>query len=187
VGCNASSAAHTASSWVQGGPALTERIATTLERAIGQRYEVTANAVAGRPGRLVIHLTLIDGSPLTIDMHPATFPLSEWLPVVLVAQCLLIIVCTWYAVRLATRPLTALADAADSMGPDLTMNTLEVRGCDEIARAARAFNAMQKRINEYMAERVQMPAALQRAGAMFWLRLKKLVGSYLALSCASLA
>jgi signal transduction histidine kinase len=86
--------------------------------------------------------------------------MSRWLPIILAAQFLVIIGCTWLAVRLATRPLTVLANAADSVGPDLAINKLETQGADEVARASAAFNAMQERIALYMAERVQILASI---------------------------
>jgi len=66
----------------------------------------------------------------------------------------------WYAVRLATRPLAQLADAADKLGPDLKAQRLAERGPTEVAHAARAFNAMQQRIAGYMAERVEILASI---------------------------
>ena len=140
--------------------ALSQRIAAAIESAIGKHYDVEASPVPDAPGRLAVHITLSDGSPLTIDMFPTVVPMSRWLPIILAAQFLVIIGCTWLAVRLATRPLTVLANAADSVGPDLAINKLETQGADEVARASAAFNAMQERIAQYMAERVQILASI---------------------------
>jgi signal transduction histidine kinase len=63
-------------------------------------------------------------------------------------------------VRLATRPLKQLAQAADTLGPDLKADRLPESGPDEVARAARAFNAMQDRVAAYMTERMQILAAI---------------------------
>jgi signal transduction histidine kinase len=68
--------------------------------------------------------------------------------------------CCWLAVRLATRPLHQLALAADTLGPDLKADRLPEDGPSEVARAARAFNAMQDRIATYMTERMQILAAI---------------------------
>jgi signal transduction histidine kinase len=87
-------------------------------------------------------------------------PLSRWLPLVLLLQLVVLAACCWLAVRLATRPLHQLALAADTLGPDLKADRLPEDGPSEVARAARAFNAMQDRIATYMTERMQILAAI---------------------------
>ena len=79
---------------------------------------------------------------------------------VLVLQLAVLAACCWLAVRLATRPFKQLARAADTLGPDLKAERLSEDGPDEVARAARAFNAMQDRITMYMTERLQILAAI---------------------------
>jgi signal transduction histidine kinase len=119
------------------------------------------NAVPGDRERLQVHLKLSDGTPLTIDMRPMPgTPLSRWLPLVLLVQLIVLAGCCWLAVRLVTRPLHQLAVAADALGPDLKASRLPEEGPSEIARAARAFNAMQDRISTYMTERMQILAAI---------------------------
>jgi signal transduction histidine kinase len=78
----------------------------------------------------------------------------------LLLQLILLAGVTWLGVRLATRPLVQLANAADTLGPDLRASTLPEDGPLEVARAAKAFNAMQGRISHYMAERMQILAAI---------------------------
>jgi len=99
---------------------------------------------------------------LTIDVHPRMTPIAQWLPYVLMLQLLLLIVCCWFAVRLAIRPLVALANAADALTPNAKSPPLDENGHGptELARAARAFNAMSDRIAHFVAERVQIPAAI---------------------------
>jgi signal transduction histidine kinase len=117
--------------------------------------------VPGQPERLQVHLRLSDGSPLTIDYQPmAGAPLSPWLAVVLVLQLIVLAACCWLAVRVATRPLSHLARAADTLGPDLKAERLPEDGPDEVARAARAFNAMHDRVQLDMTERLQILAAI---------------------------
>lgn len=140
---------------------LSQDIGASIAKDIGARYNVTANAVPGEREHLEVHMTLSDGSPLTIDMHPMHgIPLSPWLPVVLIAQLALLVGCAWLAVRLATRPLERLARAADTLGPDLAPAALPEDGPEEVARASKAFNAMQARIGIYMRERLQILAAI---------------------------
>jgi signal transduction histidine kinase len=140
---------------------LSARVAASIEEGIGKRYPLTVNAIPGDTERLQVHLRLSDGSPLTIDLRPMSgTPLSPWLPLVLVMQLAVLATCCWFAVRLATRPLKQLAMAADTLGPDLKASRLPEDGPDEVARAARAFNAMQDRVAMYMTERMQILASI---------------------------
>jgi signal transduction histidine kinase len=140
---------------------LSERAAESIAEGIGKRYPLTMNAIPGDSEHLQVHLRLSDGSPLTIDLRPMSgAPLSRWLPLVLALQLAVLAACCWLAVRLATRPLEQLAQAADTLGPDLKAERLPEDGPDEVARAARAFNAMQDRVATYMTERMQILAAI---------------------------
>ena len=87
-------------------------------------------------------------------------PLAEWLPYVFAAQMVLLILCTWVAVRQAVRPLGALAAAADALDPNKKGSPVSESGPSEVANAARAFNAMRDRIAHYLEERVQILAAI---------------------------
>lgn len=139
---------------------LSKRIAASFVKAIGKEYQVTASAVPGHPNRVQAHVALSDGTRLTIDMRPAGLPIPPWLPAVLMLQLGLLALVTWYGVRLATRPLAQLADAADRLGPDLKAAPVPESGPLEVARAARAFNAMQQRIADHLGERTQILAAI---------------------------
>jgi signal transduction histidine kinase len=140
---------------------LSKEISAAIEDNIGSRYPVSVNAIAGQREHLQIHLRLSDGAPLTVDLHPMSrIPLSRWLPLLLCVQLALLAGCCWFAVRLATRPLNELARAADTLGPDLRATRLSEDGPVEVAKAARAFNAMQERIGVYMTERIQILAAI---------------------------
>jgi signal transduction histidine kinase len=140
---------------------LSEEVGAAIERSIGERFAVSVNAVPDTREHLQAHLRLSDGAPLTIDIRPvARMPLSYWLPVVLGVQLVVIAISAWFAVRLATRPLNQLAKAADTLGPDMTTTRLPESGPVEVAHAARAFNAMQERIRQYMKERIQILAAI---------------------------
>mgnify|MGYP006978964758 CR=1 FL=1 len=102
---------------------LSSMIAASFLDAIGSHYRVTAHVVPGQKDRVQAQLELSDGMPLTIDMRPAGLPISGWLPVVLLLQLILLAGVTWLGVRLATRPLVQLANAADTLGPDLRAST----------------------------------------------------------------
>jgi len=140
---------------------LSKMVAKSIADGIGTEYALTVNAVPGDKERMQVHLKLTDGTPLTIDMRPMSgVPLSPWLPLVLALQLIVLAACCWLAVRLATRPLHALAAAADTLGPDLKAARLPEDGPSEVARASKAFNAMQDRIATYMTERMQILAAI---------------------------
>ncbi len=149
---------------VRGAPPdtlLSARVAASMLEGIGARYDVTANAVPGEPEHIQVHLKLMDGMPLTIDYRPPPrIPLSPWFPLAMLGQLAVLGACCWLAVRLATRPLHQLAQAADALGPDLRPRRVPEDGPSEVARAARAFNAMQDRIAGYLAERIQILAAI---------------------------
>ena len=136
-------------------------IAAKIEDAVGHRFPIRIESIPGPISRLQAHLNLSDGSPLTIDVTPkGIMPIASWLPYVFVVQMLVIVLCTWFAVRLAIRPLAELAAAADALDPNKKGQALNDRGPSEVAHAAKAFNAMRDRIAHYLEERVQILAAI---------------------------
>ena len=147
-----------------GVPELTEQgsgIAAKIRQAVDRRFPIRFESIPGDGKRLQAHLTLSDGKPLTIDVNPAPImPLAAWLPYVLIGQLLLLIFCTWFAVRQAIRPLVNLANAADTLDPNKKTPRLDETGPSEVAYAATAFNAMRDRIAHYLEERVQILAAI---------------------------
>ena len=134
--------------------------ATSIADALGEHYTLTFRDIPGMQKHFQAHLTLADGSPITIDVRPAALPVAYWLPVVLVLQLALLLGCTWFAVRLAIRPLTRLARAVETLDPNSHPTPLDEKGPTEVAHAAAAFNEMQKRIAEYLKERMQILAAI---------------------------
>lgn len=132
-----------------------------IEEAVGHQFPLRVESIPGDGRRLQGHLTLSDGSPLTIDVTPTgVMPIAEWLPYVFAIQMALLVVCTWLAVRQAIRPLGDLAAAADALDPNRKGPPLSETGPSEVAHAARAFNAMRDRIAHYLEERVQILAAI---------------------------
>lgn len=131
-----------------------------IDDAVGERYRVTVEVLAGERAHLQAHLTLQDGSPITLDILPAMWPLARWLPIVLLVQLIVLLACTWLAVKIAIRPLAQLAEAADNLDPNTKGPRLDEGGPTEIAHAAVAFNAMQDRIGAYLEERLQILGAI---------------------------
>jgi signal transduction histidine kinase len=136
-------------------------IAVRIEEAAGGRFPVAIRSIPGDRERLQAQLTLSDGSPLTIDITPrGVMPIARWLPWVLVAQMVLLVLCAWLAVRQALHSLGDLAAAADALDPNQKGTDLSEAGPSEVAHAARAFNAMRRRIAGHLEERVQILASI---------------------------
>jgi signal transduction histidine kinase len=108
----------------------------------------------------VVHLK--DGTPLMLEFVAHTTDISPWLPTALAVQLFALAFLTWFAVKLATQPLVRLERAANGLGSDLRGKLLPEDGPKEVARAATAFNAMQRRIAEQAVERIQILAAIAR-------------------------
>jgi signal transduction histidine kinase len=147
-----------------GGPPLADAnardVAQRIGVALGPRYRLTANAVRGDPPRFEMHARLADGTVVTVDVRPSVMPIARWLPYVFAMQLVLLLLCTWAAVRLATRPLARLANAAQGLRPTGEGERLQPGGPTEVANAVDAFNAMQDRIARYMRERLQILASI---------------------------
>ena len=147
-----------------GAPDTSQRgaeIAARIADAVDHRFPLRLESVPGKALRLQAHLTLSDGSPLTIDIMPrGVMPVADWLPYVFIVQMVLLMLCAWFAVRQATRPLERLAAAADALDPNRPAPALSENGPSEVAHAAAAFNAMRERIAHYLEERVQILAAI---------------------------
>ena len=140
--------------------AMSRQFAKAIVDAMRPFQIVKVGQVSSPREGLQIEVRLSDGSTLVVHARRVDMPVSSWVMWLLWIQLLVLAVCAWYAVRLVTRPLAQLADAADELGPDLKGQQLSEDGPTEVAHAARAFNAMQKRIAGYMAERVEILAAI---------------------------
>lgn len=112
------------------------------------------------PETVRMQVRLGDGSSLYVLARRVPMPVSDWVTWLLLAQLLVLAACAWAGMRLVTRPLKRLADAADQLGPDLQPSLVAESGPAEVAQAARAFNAMQRRIAGYLNERMQILAAI---------------------------
>jgi len=134
--------------------------AESIVKAIGSDYRLTFQEIPGPNAHFQAHLNLADGAPLTIDVTPSPVPVARWLPVVLLIQLAVLLLCTWLAVHLAIGPLTRLARAVDNLDPDHPGVQLDESGPREVRYAAVAFNALQARIAAHLKERMQLLAAI---------------------------
>ena len=146
-----------------GTPLVSDRarqVTALVDDALRHRYPLRPRAVSASPERYEVELTLADGQPLTIEVTPSVLPIARWLPWMLAAQAALLLACAWLAVRLVTRPLARLADAAERLDPAQAGPMLSQEGPSEVAKAARALNALQSRVSAHVTERLQILAAI---------------------------
>ncbi|MGF1548202.1 MAG: ATP-binding protein [Thiotrichales bacterium] len=119
---------------------------------------LVAGLLASQLINLWLHLaeraTLIQHSHGDFPDWPSRFGIHLGLTLIAVIAVSLI------AVRLVTRPLQRLADAADAFGRDLESPPVPEHGPTEVRRAAAAFNRMQQRLQRLIAERGRALAAV---------------------------
>lgn len=130
----------------------------------------TAAYTHERPGMrhavIVALVNLADGTPLQVRLPgiPPTPHIGPPEPGRLLAALAALVggvgLLTWFAVRLATRPLSRMADAARALGEDPDRAPMDIRGPTEVSQAAQAFNQMQQRIREHVSERTRILAAI---------------------------
>ncbi|VUX45861.1 conserved hypothetical protein [Candidatus Defluviicoccus seviourii] len=111
---------------------------------------------------LVGALKLADGSWLNFAAAAAPFqPFWTTRPflIVIAGTTLVLLVALW-AVRRATRPLAAFAQAAERLGLDITAERVAEAGPLEVRSAAAALNRMQERLRRFVDDRTQMLAAI---------------------------
>ncbi|MCE3270584.1 MAG: putative two-component sensor histidine kinase [Ramlibacter sp.] len=110
----------------------------------------------------VAQVRLKDGTLATFEARQAE-PAAGWPYRLLASLAVLlaaVLAVSLLAVRWTTRPLKALADAADDLGRNIHRPPMEESGPIEVARAARAFNTMQARLVAYLRERASVLAAM---------------------------
>lgn len=66
----------------------------------------------------------------------------------------------WMVVRISIRPLKEMTHAAEKLGENIEAEPLVERGPPEVSRAIRAFNTMQRQIQDFLTERTQILAAV---------------------------
>lgn len=105
---------------------------------------------------------LTDGMVLTFR-HSMLPPNLDWplrLQGLLIALGLSAALLASWMVRRLTRPLAALADAASGLARNLEQPALPETGPQEVARAAQAFNTMQRDLRRYLETRAQALAGV---------------------------
>lgn len=134
-----------------------------LRTALDDRRLELRGTLAGEPRRphLFVGTRLADGGDFLVEATPP-MPAPPPGRIVAAMAALLagVLVLTLIAVRIATRPLTRLSEAARQLGADLERPPLPEDGPREVRQAAAAFNAMQDRLRGLFAERTRILAAV---------------------------
>lgn len=113
------------------------------------------------PSCRVAYFALTDGTPVQIQFRGYRRPPPPRDKLIFRTGFLGLLGLLAYVVsRIATRPLRALATAADALGYELDRPPLPVSGPSEVQRATIAFNAMVARIRHHIDERTNMLAAI---------------------------
>ena len=110
----------------------------------------------------VTQARLGDGTVVTFR-HALPQPPSDWplrLLGLLALLAIVVALLSGWAVRRLTRPLASLANAADGLARNLDQKPLDEKGPQEVARAARSFNAMQRSLKAYLETRAQALAGV---------------------------
>jgi len=117
----------------------------------------------GQPAlSFVSQVRLRDGTLVTFDsrvpQETASWPYRVLLSLAVLLTA--VVVLSLVAVRWATRPLNAFADAAKELGRNIDRPPLVEAGPTEVVRAAQALNTMQARLISYIRERTGLFAAM---------------------------
>ena len=116
-----------------------------------------------RPRQAVtVSVPLYDGSWLNgAALEPPVTPPIGWRPAAFLALLLGSIVgVLLLMIGRVTRPLSALASAADRLGRGENIGPVSEQGPREVRVTTRAFNAMQDRLSRYVDDRTRMLAAI---------------------------
>ena len=130
-----------------------------LATEIGPDYPIRV-AIAGAVPGLRVHVGLRDGSVLAATLADTVVPLNGWGIISFLVQIAAMLIVTAGAARQATRPLSSLTASAEKLGSSMQCEPIAEDGPLEVARAAAAFNAMGRRIQDHLAERVRILAAI---------------------------
>jgi signal transduction histidine kinase len=118
---------------------------------------------SGPPGRLFdVTVSLPDGQAI-VFRAPAPQPgppLPREIFIQLAVLTAVLAIVLYLMARTITRPLSALAKAADAVGRGAEHPPLEERGARELRDATRAFNSMQDRLRRYLDSRTRVLAAM---------------------------
>jgi signal transduction histidine kinase len=142
---------------------LRRYLGSTRELRVAVNEEDSVETDRSGTRKSLVQVRLQDGSWASFIFRvnePSGFPTSRqfWLSMLL--RLVAVILLSLLAVRLVTRPLQTLADAAEELGKNIYRPPLREHGTVEVRRAAHAFNTMQARLVQYIRERTRILAAV---------------------------
>ncbi|MDQ7969267.1 MAG: ATP-binding protein [Oxalicibacterium faecigallinarum] len=119
-------------------------------------------------GHFVVQVELPDRRWLEVNAHEGQAGLSmapqtalyDYLMRIYVLRIIAIVAIALIVVRLVMKPLKKLANAAEQLGENIHSPPLDVTGPDEVKQAAQAFNIMQRKLIDGIAERTRFLAAV---------------------------
>lgn len=118
----------------------------------------------GLPDALVFYaqVKLNDGTWVTFENSIAeeVFSGSTVLLLILAILIITVLSISLLAVRWVTRPLTMLTQAANKLGGDINQPPLSEVGATEVQQAAKAFNSMQSRLQNFIEDRSRLLRAI---------------------------
>lgn len=124
-------------------------------RAPSVRYSIVVH-VPGRP--VWLQVRGVEGEN-GADTHRLDTIADYFLRIYLV-RILIVVLIALFAVRIAMQPLARMTLAAEALGKNINSPPLDTQGPVEVRRAAEAFNRMQSRLVEMLAERSRFLAAV---------------------------
>lgn len=114
------------------------------------------------PQSIKLSLKLLPDFWVKIDRRQATESL-EWIAPLLLTMVMMmifiIIIVSW-VVHKITKPLAALANAAQNLGRGREVKEIAETGAEDIRKVTRAFNQMNQKITKFVDDRTRMLAAI---------------------------
>ena len=109
-----------------------------------------------------VQVALRDGTLATFEsvVTPQEAAIPVRVGLTLLVLLVTVVVLSLVAVRWVTGPLRVLATAAQDLGDNIDRAPLAETGPAEVQRAARAFNTMQKRLQQFIADRTRILTAM---------------------------
>ena len=119
------------------------------------------DADGDRLASLLLAVPLLNGQWLTVESLLELSPEPNQLSMIsFIVSALAVALVTVWAVRNQTKLLRTLADASERFGRGEKVEPLPTRGPSEVTAATQAFNTMQERLTQFIAERMRLLAAI---------------------------
>jgi len=155
--------AAAASIGIDTGRGLLAHIDNKIIEAFAEKLDhpFTVDLRSAWPARVVVYVQLEDGLLRVLASRKrVTTTTTGLLLAWMVGASAILVVIAIYFMNLQIRPIRQLSRAMDSFGKGRDVGDFAPRGPLEIRKAARAFNAMRRRILRFVGQRTEMLAAI---------------------------